>query len=243
MNRQQRRAAGKPADAVTVAYVHQHEVSYSWHSSMVALIGHDLAHTQRVMRGGWLGIRYGTGGLPAARDLAVQQFLDGPQADWLWWVDTDMGFAPDTVDQLVASADPTERPIMGALCFAWKEHTLDGMGGFRCMAAPTVYDWGRLESGEEGFAPRAGYERDSVVRAAGTGSACILIHRSVFEKIRDQFGACWYQPVPNPTTGVPVSEDLAFCMRAGAAGIPVHVNTAVKTTHHKQVWVSELDMG
>lgn len=243
MNRQQRRAAGNQPAAVAVAYVHQHEVSYSWHASLLALIGYDVANTQRVVRGGWIGVRYGTGGMPAARNMAVEQFLAGREADWLWWVDTDMGFEPDTVDRLVRSADPDARPIMGALCFAWKEHTLDGMGGFRCSASPTIYDWGQLETGQEGFAARPGYERDAIVRAAGTGSACILIHRSVFEQIRDKFGPCWYSPVPNPSTGEPVSEDLAFCMRAGAAGIPVHVDTSVKTTHHKQVWVSELDMG
>lgn len=238
MNRAERRATGRHTspDAVTIAYVHQHDVSYSWHYSYTNLLGYDLGHDQRVWRGGWIGIRYGTGGLPAARDLAVSQFLDDTRADWLWWVDTDMGFAPDTIDQLVAAADPDSRPIMGGLCYAWKERELDGMGGFRCEAVATVYDWASNGT-EEGFTPRPDLTPDTVVRCAGTGSACVLIHRNAFTKIAAEYGPNWYQPLRNPTTGTPISEDLSFCMRAGALDIPVHVHTGVPTTHHKSVWV------
>jgi hypothetical protein len=38
-----------------------------------------------------------------------------------------------------------------------------------------------------------------------------------------------------------MGEDLSFCMRAGSLGIPVHVHTGVKTTHLKQLWLSEAD--
>jgi hypothetical protein len=36
-------------------------------------------------------------------------------------------------------------------------------------------------------------------------------------------------------------EDLSFCARLGACGIPVHVDTGVTTSHLKQLWVSEAD--
>lgn len=224
-----------PADTVTVGYVHDIEVAYSWHASYVDLIGWDITHDQNVVRGGWIGVRYGTGGITAARNQVVRQFLENNRADWLWWIDTDMGFAPDTVDRLLAAANPDEAPIVGGLCFVNREVGLDGMGGFRTAITPTIYYWGELD-GRQGFQAVNGIPENQLLRCDGTGSACILIHRSVFERISLDRGE-WYDPLKNPTTGMPLGEDLSFCIRAGAAGVPVHVHTGVLTTHLKPRWV------
>lgn len=229
-------------DVVTLAYIHSAEVAHSWHSSYVELIGWDISHHQRVVRGGWLGMRCGTGGLIAARNETVERFLDERDNDWLWWIDTDMGFAPDTVDRLLYHAHTDDRPVVGALCFAHHETGLDGMGGYRAQPVPTLYQWVNVGPDKEGFTAWLDYPRDSLVRVAGTGAACILIHRSVFEKIAaDVGGPHWYTPLINPSSGKPLSEDLSFCARATAAGAPIHVHTGVKTTHLKQVWLSEPD--
>lgn len=229
-----------PADAVVVAYVNQNEVTYSWHHSMIELVGYDMAHKGRILQGGYIAIRHGTGGLVEARNRAIKTFLSEGRAEWLFWIDTDMGFAPDTVDRLMEVADPVERPIVGGLCFSQRETHADGMGGWRAQATPTIYDW--VQAGDQqGFAVHWDYERDTVQLCAGTGSACILIHRSVFERIAAKFGPAWYNRVPNASIGEITSEDLSFCMHAGAVGIPVHVHTGVKTNHQKLLWLSEQD--
>lgn len=225
--------------AVAIAYVHDHEVSSCWHHSIIELLAHDLGGHGYVFRGGWVAIRYGTDGLVEGRNMAVRTFLDSKQAEWLWWTDTDMGFEGDVIDRLMEAADPAERPVVGALCFSQREHGSDGRGGWRTSAVPTIYDWGAV--GEQtGFAVRWDYERDRLNRCAGTGSACVLIHRSVFERVGERFGA-WYDRVPNHSTGQLVSEDLSFCMRLGALDIPVHVHAGVRASHHKAVWLDEED--
>lgn len=232
------------AGAVAVAYVYdgnKQEVAYPWHHSMVELIGWDLAHEGRLMRGGFIAMKNGTDGLPDSRNKAVRLFLKEDRAEWMFWVDTDMGFAEDTVDRLLAAADPVERPVVGGLAFTWRHDEPDGMGGWRTRAAPTVFDWTVLDDGQMGFSVRWQYPPDQVVQVGGTGSACILIHRSVFERVAEKYGECWYDRVPNPTLGQVVSEDLSFCLRAGALSIPIHVHTGVKTTHQKHLWVSEDD--
>jgi hypothetical protein len=228
------------ADAVTVAYVNDDHPTYSWHHSMVELIGYDLANHGRIMRGGYIAYRYGTDGLVDARNKAVEQFLSDRDADWLFWIDTDMGFTADTIDRLMEVADPVERPIVGGLCFTQRETAEDGMGGWRTAAAPTIFDWLHLE-GQQGYAIRWDYPLDTVTRCAGTGSACILIHRSVFERMFKQYGAAWYDRAYNPSMKKETSEDLSFCMRALALDIPVHVHTGVKTSHMKKVWLSEVE--
>jgi hypothetical protein len=227
-------------DAVTVAYLHGNTVAYSWHKSLLDLIGHDLMHEQRVVAGGWMSMKAATGGIVEGRNDTVARFLAEKDSAWLWWVDDDMGFAPDTVDRLFAAADPAERPVVGGLCFAYKEAAQDGWGGARCVPRPTIFDW-VTEGDEAGFKGRATYPVNSLVRCAGTGSACLLIHRSVFETIAEQFGPVWYDRWPNPSGKGWISEDLSFCMRVGAAGFPLHVHTGVRTTHAKTTWVAEED--
>lgn len=231
------------AGAVTVAYVHGTEVAYSWHHSLIQLLGHDLANQQRLYRGGFLGMRPATGGVVEGRNQAVKAFLADRDADWLWWVDTDMGFAPDTVDRLLEVADPEARPVVGALCFAYKEAGPDGMGGARCAPRPTIFDWVHEpgDDGVVGFKGRTTYPVSALVRCDGTGAACILVHRRVLERVAEEFGPRWYDRAPNPSTGGWISEDLSFCMRLGALRIPVFVHTGVRTTHAKLTWVAEED--
>jgi hypothetical protein len=227
--------------AVTVAYLHPNDVAHSWHESMTSLVGYDLGAEQRIIRGGWIGMKCGAGGLDRGRTLAVAQFLDERDAEWLFWVDADMGFAPDTIDRLLAVADPVERPLVGGLCFALKETEQDGMGGFRTAARPTLFDWVTDGQGRTGFQGRSHYPVNTLVQVQGTGSACLLVHRSVFERIAQEHGPVWYNRIPNPSTGDLIGEDLSFCVRAGSAGIPIWVHTGVRTTHQKTLWLGEQD--
>lgn len=215
------------------AFVHGVDVAYSWHASLMNMLLYDVANNARLANGGYVGVRYGTGGISEARNKAAAQFLttDHP---WMFWIDTDMGFEPDTVDRLLDAADPVERPVVGGLCFAQRELMLDSMGGFVTIPQPTIYDWREADSGEAGFVPRMTYERNQLVRAAGTGSACLLIHRSVLERLP---AGEWYQPLWNGRQIL--SEDLSFCVRLAQADIPLWVDTRVKTTHLKPTWVGE----
>lgn len=233
-------ATGDPREAVTVAYVHQNDVTYSWHHSMMEMVGHDMTNHGRIMAGGYIAMRCGSDGLVESRNKAVQHFLEDKPADWLFWIDTDMGFDPTTVDRLLDAADPAERPMVGGLCFSMRETEPDGMGGWRTAPTPTVFDWAKV--GEQtGFAVRWDYPPNTLTQCTGTGSACLLIHRSVFEQVRDKYGPIWYDRVPNTSTGQLISEDLSFCLRTGALGIPLFVHTGVRTTHLKPSWVAEED--
>jgi GT2 family glycosyltransferase len=225
---------------VVAAWVHPTEVDASFMHSMLTLVGAELLGQRRLER--WMPVRCGSNGLIAARNEVAAAFLAMEDAEWLWWVDTDMGFAPDALDQLLAVADPDKAPIVGGLCFAQMERDTDGMGGFRTEIVPALYQWHEISDGRAGFVAWRNYPRDAVAEVAGTGSAFVLIHRSVFERIAAEFGdGHWYERMLNPLTGQLLGEDLAFCARARMLGIPIFVNTAVRTTHRKPRWVGEDD--
>ena len=232
--------------AVCVAFVHTDEVDFNFFFSFWQLLHHDLVGDGNVWRGGHSITYGGTGDLAAARNIAVKGFLDDNKADWLWFVDTDMGFGPDTVNRLMTSAHPVDRPVMGAMTFSAMREEEDGAGGFRLLFTPVVMDWVHNDD-QTGWAPRWDYPRDEVTRVDGTGSACILIHRSVFEQVREMYveqkpdWANWYTRTINPRTGDLIGEDLSFCLRMMQRGIPIHVDTSVQTTHAKRLWLAQED--
>lgn len=201
----------------------------------------DAMNWQRIVRPNGRELRSvcGAGGIPAARNKVARDFLDHTDGEWLWFVDTDMGFAPDTVERLVAAADPAERPVMGGLCFAGlRRKPADGhpLYAERFLIQPTVYEWVELAA-EVGFRPMLDYPDNEVVQVGATGAACLLIHRSALDRMRATYGDAWFDPITHPTglKGKPrtFSEDMSFCVRLAAVGLPVHVDTSVKTTHEK----------
>lgn len=226
--------------SVCLAYIHDVDVAYSWHHSIVDLIMYDGQNDGRILRGGYESVRCAkSSDLYDARNRAVAGFLDQGDAEWLFFVDTDMGFTPDTVDRLLAAADPKERPIVGALCFANREIGEDGKGGFYTMPRFTIFDWADIGNGRQ-FIGRTTYPINGLVQCAATGSACIIIHRSVLQDIRDEFGDTWYNRITGDD-GKLVGEDISFCVRAGSLNVPTFVDTSVKTSHLKNIWLQEQD--
>lgn len=226
------------ADRVIVGFVDDHHWSASFGMSLRDMYLRDISAECRIIRAGGVELRKvaGTMGVADGRNELVAEFLDRTDGDWLFMVDTDMGFDPDTVDRLIASADPVERPVVGGLCFALRH---SGSGPQRSETfgiVPTVYAWEDLPD-ESGFMPLPDYPRDTIFQAGGTGAACLLIHRRALATIRKAQGDVWFDPIKHPTAagGKPrgFSEDLSFCVRLAAAGIPLHVDSRVKTSHHK----------
>lgn len=223
-----------PSEKVVVAYLRPSTVHGAFMESLMDLFLYDVALHRRIVEGGGrLSFQAGAN-LSAPRNDVVRKFLEYDKADWLWMVDSDMTFAPDTVERLLEHADPEKAPIVGGLCFGLNDKgdvipTLFGLDG----------DPGDLENLENIRFEM--WPMDTMYQVVATGAACLLVHRSVFEKMRDfdhpsgrrgfNDAFPWFQELEH--AGRPVSEDIAFCWRAGLMQIPVYVNTAVHIGHVK----------
>lgn len=217
--------------AVAIGYIHPNDVSATFHISLLKLM---LSETGRTgMPPFILANRCATGRIIDGRNEVVRDFLDRTKADWLWFVDADMGFAPNALERLLASADRHDRPVMGALCFGLRRESTDpDTHAERFRTFPTVYVW--REFGDRvGFQIVPDYKRDAVSVVSATGAACILIHRAVLVAIRDRFGDEWFSAITHPTGPTTFSEDMSFCVRVAAVDVPIHVDTSVKTCHDK----------
>lgn len=211
----------------TVMFLHPGKYHASFGECLMRLMLHDVYGPGRLISHnfGLIGKRCSSSGIVQGRNSGTRQFLDDSDAEWLLWIDSDMGFAENTLERLIAAADPTERPVVGALCFGVKKGDNIEWGGRRYYCEPTLYR-------KPDLAPILDYPRDELVEVGATGAACLLIHRSVLERIRDEWGDEWFDPVRS-TTGDVFSEDLSFCIRLDRLGIPLYIHTGIKTMHDK----------
>lgn len=222
---------------VTVGFLHPGHWSACFGQSLTDLLFFDAAHNKRIVSHafGQLGKECHAARIHAGRNEIAANVLDHSASEWLVFIDSDMGFSPTVVEELIAAADPVERPIIGGLCFG---HKSDGRGDHhanRYRIVPTIFTMAETDD-EVGFIPMLDYPRNELVKADATGAALLLIHRSVLQEIRDAYGDRWFSPmeVPKGKSGrTEFSEDISFCIRAMAVGRALHVHTGIRTTHDK----------
>ncbi len=216
---------------VAVGFLDPGEWSHCFGQSLIDMYLYDAFRSKRMVpHGKQLRDNAQAGGIVAGRNAITQKFLDDTDCEWLFMVDSDMGFAADTVDRLIAAADPAERPVVGGLCFSLRRDTPGDFYGQKYVVTPTCYRFVDTET-ETGFQSILDYPEDAAFRVDGTGAACLMIHRSAVEAIREKFGDVWFDHIKAGSTTF--SEDLSFCLRLQATGLPVYVHTGVRTTHDK----------
>jgi hypothetical protein len=111
---------------------------------------------------------------------------------------------------------------------------------------------GTLDDGLSRMTGRRHYPVNTLLQCHGTGGACILIHRSVLQAIRDAYGETWFNRVadggedltataPTHEIGTQMGEDMSFSYRVMTLGIPLYIHTGIRFTHFKNLWVAEED--
>lgn len=172
-------------------------------------------------------------------ELMIHFYRNPALGEWLVFVDDDV--ADWTVDHLVELTRHGHHIVGGAYS---SPHN-----GEQFIVA---YNWGDGVHGPHTLIDMTVPELDALpptpqpIAAIGTGF--LAIHRSVVEAFPH-----YYDP-PQPwfaeltlippdstgdiTTGIHLGEDLTFCLRANALGIPVHIHPAVRLTHYKMLGIT-----
>jgi hypothetical protein len=214
-------------DGVVVAWVRPAQVHGNFLECLLNLVYYDREHHNRLAPGrGGLISQTSSANISGARNAVCLEFLTSHAAPWLLLLDTDMTFRPDLVEALIEHADPVRAPIVGGLCFS-----MDNDG----KLFPTLYDViGDADSPE--FVRYHEWKPDAMMQVFGTGAAwdCRPPDRPGQVGFSQAFP--WFQETD--FYGRVMGEDITFCLRAGIAGLPVHVNTAVTLGHLKQFELS-----
>ena len=218
----------KQNEKIHIAYVHAERVDAQFCFSMMDIC---LRFNSYI---GSINCFNGLGLLAKSRNVAVKNFLEDTTDDWMMFIDTDQYLTIDGFKKLLEAADSKERPVMSALIFA------AFMENNEMKPVPAIFEMNE----KYGMQPYYHYPKDSVVEVFSAGTGCLLIHRSVLQKLRDvgseQYGAdwCWFQDGPIQGN-LWLSEDLMFSYRLQQAGIPIHAHTGAVIPHHKGLWISE----
>lgn len=153
---------------------------------------------------------------PTARNNLFQKAIDHGY-DWIFWVDSDMVFEPDTLLKLIETAEHGHDFVTG-LTFSRK---------FPCF--PTIckeLHWKPYEDHiDHGCTYFTDYPKDSVFPVAAAGCACLLMKTELGEKVIDHFRCA---PFDNLQC---MGEDYSFCWRLNKIGVEMVCDSRVKVGH------------
>lgn len=226
----------KSVPGVVVSWMFPEQVSGWFAKSLADLVLYDTTEGSGFLRdperSGFIALSTGPR-VAEGRNTVIDNFASNyPEAEWLLMIDSDMTFSGDLLERLMVNADPVETPIVGGLCFA---------GGKKGDPYPTVYKLIQKD-GYANVERVYDYPRDAMVRVGATGGACLLMHRQALATMQGKFAGPypWFVEGAVGPDGEPWGEDIAFCLRAHALGIPVWVNTSVKLGHMKTHCIDEV---
>ena len=218
----------KSAHTVSIGACDPGTVNAAWAYTML-----QLAQSRSSRLGPFIRIE-GSGLLSKLRNRVVATFLDHTKSDWLLMIDTDEQLSVQAFDKLIETAHDKDRPVVAGLYFAaW-----DANENLYPVPVPLIF-----KDTEKGFAPINDYKRNSVFEIDAAGTGCILIHRSVLEKMRETADPnqgknwCWFWD--GPINGEWISEDLLFCRKIKHLGFPIHANTGAILPHQNRYWLHE----
>jgi GT2 family glycosyltransferase len=156
-----------------------------------------------------------------ARNLLCHIFTEEHDAPWLWMIDTDTVFGPQTLAALIAAADPVTAPIVSGLYVS---------ANADAEPAPVAYRLGERD-GKTRWRIMHVLPEDALVAVDACGAGCLLMHRDALAKIDGGGPLRWFEETT--WDGGPMGEDMTFCQRAADAGLPVHVHSGVTVGHVK----------
>jgi GT2 family glycosyltransferase len=147
----------------------------------------------------------------SALHLARESFAERcmrENAEYLCFIDTDMEFPSNLIDQLLSH----NLPIVSAMCF--KKNAPFAPAFFsklwfdeKKIMKAQIYDFNEV--------PKQLFEVE------GVGMAAIIIRREVFENTPRP----WFAPYPY------AGEDVSFCMRARNAGYKIYIDPSMIIEH------------
>lgn len=216
-----------PRAKVHVLSINPGEVSSRYTDSLIDLVAHDVAKGYGLFAGR-ISLMHGSN-ISKGRNLLVRQFLS-TDGEWALLIDSDMTFPPDLIPRMLAVATVSGARIIGGLCVMVTD----------TGPMPTLYGH-NTEPGRCATRVMLDYPDNALINAAATGTACLLVHRGVFERMRDaapegERDYPWFAETVR--RGEWVSEDIEFCLRAGELGYRIVVDTSLQIGHVKRgrVW-------
>jgi hypothetical protein len=218
----------KSKDRVCIAYPHAGNISAELNLDLINIARYRADKFDSIVAVGNVSL------LVRTRNVIVKQFLETTDAAWLLMIDSDQQLPLEAFDKLCEAVHDKDRPIVAGLVFAafWTDQQ-------ELVPVPVVYRW----DDEEGITPMHDYPTDELIQIDAAGTGCLMIHRSVFEKMRENAtenqGADWCFFMDGPINGRWYGEDLLFSRKLTALGFPIYAHTGAILPHKKDFWLDD----
>lgn len=155
-----------------------------------------------------------------SRDRLGVMALEG-EADYLFFLDSDMTFAPDMLQKLLEDAE-SGKDIITALCFRRRPDY-----------NPAI--WKKLRPGMPGESVVETYDdypEGDMFEVEACGMAAVLIRTKVLKDVFEKEKAL-FAPIPG------YGEDVSFCLRARRAGYSLWCDSRIRIGHIATTIVTE----
>ena len=134
------------------------------------------------------------------------------EADYVFWMDSDMVFAPDTLVRMVDVLQKNKLDILTGLYFRRVQ-----------PFSPVLFDM--LEIRDQRASWTSFQEiPDGIFEVGGCGFGCVLMDTGVFIDVQSKFKQM-FAPIGN------VGEDLSFCWRARECGYKIYCDPSIICGH------------
>lgn len=166
------------------------------------------------------------------RNTMIEMFL-GTDSDWLLSLDSDLCIPIESFDELIQSADKEKTPVLGGVYYVLLNN---GKNVFPSAMRLLEDKQGTFLSSEE-----ISEDKGIISGLHSVGNGFALIHRSVFEKIKNANGQKlgWFRDEYREEFGTWISDDVYFYAQCRALGIPISLNTNTTSEHLKLVRVDK----
>jgi hypothetical protein len=143
------------------------------------------------------------------------------EIEWLLFVDSDIVLTPEAVRLIWESADKDSKPVVSGVYFISMNPNEPLMTPVPCVFRGDGYK----------NLPVHPLPVNELIKIDFAGLGICLIHRSVFEKLQENYPNCYF----DITIGKQhISEDVSFFMKLQKLSIPVHAHTGASVNHVKR---------
>ncbi len=177
-------------------------------------------------------------------DVARNQIVDKLEKDWLFFMDDDQTFPPETLERLISwdlpivsglYFKPYGKPVPHAYKYMWEEakkypgaeEQADHfyLSLVNDVAAYLAKYYEKIAKGEFPTALLPA-KREDLIECDGVGGGCLLIHRRVFDALEKPYFKC------NPNTFI--GEDFYFCRKVREAGFKIYLDPGILCGHKQR---------
>lgn len=201
----------RPSGQYCFGYAHPYSVDSVFHDSILSVMMNNSPSF-----GGIISVEAGIY-LSWARNVIAERFMDSG-LQYLLSVDADMDFKPDLFEALVRHAD--ENTIVGGLYYSFNRRNRQTSALMLGADLKPIDDW----------------EKGSVIEVGAMGTGCMLLPRTVFEKVPKP----WFHYREDKESHY--GEDYSWCIKAREHGVRCVVDTSVNPLHAKGILIGEGDV-